>query len=577
MLLLPLLTAMTLTAGSGATAHAPQAERQNPEASLSSKAASLAGEWVGVIRSPSQIRYARIRFETANGHTRLAVLSMQPGSPVEPMIVQSDASRVQFTLRTNADELHFSGELRDGRISGLIRSAQGPGRFEFVRHHQIAPQKYDEYAGAYELEPGRLLVVRRGDDHSWDKSCSLRRSWLHFVDSAGKARLLFPAARDQFFAGPGFLLPLPKELAVTFVRGESGAVTGIRWREHGQMERYARRTKRYMEESVRFQSGGKSLGARLLTPSGKGPHPAIVAIQGGPGPANRNSQYLAVIDVLVANGIAALIYDKPGCGESGGDWHSQSYDDMAEDALAAVRFLQTRKRIDPRKVGLWGISEGGWIAPLAAMRSPDVAFLVLVSAGGLSHAALDHALLEPTLREAGTGEPEIQEAIGFEKLTMDFVRTGEDWPKLRLALEEAKKRPWLPYTTVFTHTGGNLPSTADHWFWRLYRLSAHHDPVATISKVEVPVLAIWGGSDRAAPPDLNLPELARGLRQGKNPDYTLLVFGSGEHVLWQLDKPSWVQVERYVPAYFQTTTDWILDRTRRRPTAAAPIQPAQPR
>lgn len=150
LLLLPLLSTMALAAPEG-TVHAAQAERPNAKASVSNKAASLAGEWVGVVRDPSNVRYARIRFETANGHTRVAVLSMQPGSPVEPMIVQSEASRIQFTLRTNADELHFSGELRDGTISGLTRSVQGPGSFEFVRHYQIAPPK--------SVESGDVLLI----------------------------------------------------------------------------------------------------------------------------------------------------------------------------------------------------------------------------------------------------------------------------------------------------------------------------------------------------------------------------------------------------------------------------------
>ena len=77
-------------------------------------------------------------------------------------------------------------------------------------------------------------------------------------------------------------------------------------------------------------------------------------------------------------GVAALIYDKRGCGASTGDWTRAGLSDLAEDALACVQFLRSRPDINPTQVGLWGLSQGASIIPIAAGRSPEVAFVIAV-------------------------------------------------------------------------------------------------------------------------------------------------------------------------------------------------------
>ncbi len=75
-------------------------------------------------------------------------------------------------------------------------------------------------------------------------------------------------------------------------------------------------------------------------------------------------------------GIAVLAYDKRGDGNSGGNAASGTLPNLAEDALAAVRYLQTRPEINSQAVGLWGVSQGGWIQPIAATQEGSgVAFL----------------------------------------------------------------------------------------------------------------------------------------------------------------------------------------------------------
>jgi dienelactone hydrolase len=75
--------------------------------------------------------------------------------------------------------------------------------------------------------------------------------------------------------------------------------------------------------------------------------------------------------------------DKRGVGGSTGDWNMASFDDLAGDVVAAVEYVKTRSDIDPKRIGLLGVSQAGWIMPLAAVRSKDIAFLISISGAGV--------------------------------------------------------------------------------------------------------------------------------------------------------------------------------------------------
>ena len=132
-----------------------------------------------------------------------------------------------------------------------------------------------------------------------------------------------------------------------------------------------------------FPSGDICLGYTLDLPSGSGPFPAIVFGHGS-GRATRD-EARGLASRLVAAGFAVLRYDKRGVGESTGVYEGVGVGNatrvlglLADDMAAGVAFLRTRPEIDPRRIGLMGVSQAGWIIPLAAQRAPNVAFMVLV-------------------------------------------------------------------------------------------------------------------------------------------------------------------------------------------------------
>jgi hypothetical protein len=141
------------------------------------------------------------------------------------------------------------------------------------------------------------------------------------------------------------------------------------------------------EVSYRNEKDNINIAGTLTLPRGGGPYPAVLLITGS-GSQDRNETiaghrpFLVLADYLTRNGVAVLRVDDRGIGGTGIGSLSATSENYAEDVLAGVSFLKQRKEIDPKMIGLIGHSEGGMIAPMAAARSNDVAFIVLLAGPG---------------------------------------------------------------------------------------------------------------------------------------------------------------------------------------------------
>jgi dipeptidyl aminopeptidase/acylaminoacyl peptidase len=130
---------------------------------------------------------------------------------------------------------------------------------------------------------------------------------------------------------------------------------------------------------INFNNGDLELAGMLFTPEGEGPFPTVVVIHGS-GTSSRDSKwYLSMTQHLLDNGIAVLLPDKRGSEKSAGEWRGASFEDLAGDALSAVEYLKSQKDLEYSSIGLLGMSQGGWIAPLAASKSDDVSFVISMS------------------------------------------------------------------------------------------------------------------------------------------------------------------------------------------------------
>ncbi len=156
-------------------------------------------------------------------------------------------------------------------------------------------------------------------------------------------------------------------------------------------------------EDVRY-GDEPELAAELLLPDRQPPLAGAVVLQGSGVSDRSNAWSRAIAEELARAGLAVLLTDKRGCGASGGDWRTVGFEELADDALAGVAFLASLPEVDPGRIGLVGLSQGGWVAPLAAARSPEVAFVVDVSGAAVGYVEQSFFEMANTVRQEGLSE-----------------------------------------------------------------------------------------------------------------------------------------------------------------------------
>lgn len=424
----------------------------------------------------------------------------------------------------------------------------------------LDPKALAEYSGAYQVAADRFVYlqpwIELGEDH------------LTWLDESGEIRALIPVAADQFDVGPAAGVAAPAEARVTFRRGPGGEITGFERRPirpagdapgaapaapGDARPREAPRVRLWSETDLTFRNGEVTLAGTLMVPAGGGRHPAMVLVHGS-GPLDRRA-ILPFANFLVRRGIALFGYDKRGVGGSTGDWRAASFDELAADALAAVELLRARDDIDPERVGLFGVSQGGWIGPLAASRSPHVSFVVSVSGPGTTPGVqnLDH--LENEMRAEGVSEPGIADALALTRLMHAYARTGEGWDQVEAAVAKAQGTDWF---------FPELVAPQGHWSYGFLRRVIDYDPVPALKRVRCPVLAIFGGLDLLVPAGKNRAVWESALKAAGNRDDSIRLFPAGDHLLWEAGKGTMREMpglKRFVPGYAEAITEWVLKRT----------------
>jgi dipeptidyl aminopeptidase/acylaminoacyl peptidase len=177
-------------------------------------------------------------------------------------------------------------------------------------------------------------------------------------------------------------------------------------------------SQQFTSEEVRFKNDDVTLAGTLLIPAKKGQHPAVVFIHGS---GRQDRDFGALPGIFARRGFAVLSYDKRGVGNSTGDFTRVPFYELAKDALAGVQFLKLRKEIDPGRIGVWGISQGGWLGPFAASQSADIAFVISVSGPGVSPKEQMLFYRGNQLRQMGLSDQAVEEATQLRRRVWDYL------------------------------------------------------------------------------------------------------------------------------------------------------------
>ena len=178
---------------------------------------------------------------------------------------------------------------------------------------------------------------------------------------------------------------------------------------------------------VYFDNGDLHLAGMLILPDREGPFSVAIIIHGSGTSARDSKWYLSIAKHLQANDIAVLLPDKRGSEKSEGDWRSASFDDLAEDTISAIEFIKSQDQFRYSSIGLIGMSQGGWIAPLVATKSEDVSFVVSMS--GAAVTTDEQLLYEETNNIAEMGTYRFIAKM-IAPLTTKFVQRTDFWQNI---------------------------------------------------------------------------------------------------------------------------------------------------
>ncbi|HJR64954.1 MAG TPA: alpha/beta fold hydrolase [Gemmatimonadaceae bacterium] len=300
------------------------------------------------------------------------------------------------------------------------------------------------------------------------------------------------------------------------------------------------------EREVTFQSGANTLAGTLLLPRGQRPVPAVVFLHGS-GPEGRwASRFLA--SRMAERGIAALIFDKRGVGGSSGDWRAAGPDDLAADAVAAVARLLNEPRIDPKRIGIHGHSQGGTLAPLVAVRSPHVAFVIASAAAGLSTDSVEiFSILNSVLPRAATADDSAS-ARQYTRELVSVAYHGQPRARLDSLVERFDTRPWF-----------FAPPAPDNHYWTFSRVFATYDAIAWWSRVRVPVLLVYGAEDQRVPAAASASRIEGALRSGGNTQVTVQLHPGADHTFRLRPGPGGWPVT--APDYVSGLLSWLAQRS----------------
>jgi len=439
-------------------------------------------------------------------HDRSATPKAQSGLDVptkgaRDIPLQDFKDAAHFALQAGPELLTFSGQRDAKGVSGKVIQGAKQGRFTLVPLQPAGPELLRKLSGSYQLAPGHIIDMGPMDEFGGQ---------LAFLDN--KTRRMGPLmglSASSFVSGAAMGTPFPFIIRAEFIKDKQGAVTAMRWTENKKTV-LAKKIAPHRVEDVTVVNGDVTLKGTLLVPLKPGPHPAIVFAHGS-GDSTRNVG--AWNTFFVRQGIAVLSLDKRGAGASTGNWYQSSMHDIADDWLAGVAMLKQRADIDPKRIGVHGSSQGGWTAPLMAVKSKDVAY-VIVRAGS-ANTVRDTMVHEIgwSVREAGFSEADAREAEEGARRVFDSAHLS--WEEFAPITAPLKARPWAKAAWA-------VHMSEKGWGRRWSVLNAQYDPADTLSKVQVPVLWILGDMDHNVPSVDTASKLEAARAASGNKDFTIV-------------------------------------------------------
>ena len=298
---------------------------------------------------------------------------------------------------------------------------------------------------------------------------------------------------------------------------------------------------------------GVALSGTLRLPEGTGPFPAIVFTHGS-GPTSRQQPgYVDLARRFAERGIAGLVFDKRGLGESEGVYvEAPDLTVPAGDVVAWVDLLRQRSDIRADCIGVFGWSQGGWIGPLAASRSPDLSFVISIVGPGVS--PLEQNIFDKTNQFRAQGGTATQTAQFSQVIrsVWTYIVTGEHRTQAQAAWDSVKDEPW------FSERYQGPPMMDREALLQHPRMThfvehSSYEPVPILEALTVPLLCVFGTADPIVPLEASVEAIDGAARRSGNEAITIKVFEGADHGM-QVTRPDGSR--DFAPGFWKYVLDW---------------------
>jgi uncharacterized protein len=335
---------------------------------------------------------------------------------------------------------------------------------------------------------------------------------------------------------------------IKFKRNYRNEVVGLWWINEKGEKKYAKKEVSPIIEQVKIQNGDITLDGELILPKGKGPFPTIISVHGSGRQDKHGGPWTSF---FTRHGIAVLSYDKRGVGKSTGKYETAGYNDLASDVLAGVGFLKKHPKVDNKKIGVKGSSEGGWVGSIVAAKSDDLAFLIVRAGSGESGFETYMHELKNELTSRELTKKELVEALRLQRDFYQLALSSAPIDSINSFLNNAQnKYDW------FHKAYGNWNRLTPEYRIKLNE-TGPVDPVESLRQVTVPTLWFLAEEDENVPYDLSKLRINLALEEAGNEDYQVITLKGAKHnFITQNEDGSF----KYVDGYWNKMAEWLKER-----------------
>jgi len=314
-------------------------------------------------------------------------------------------------------------------------------------------------------------------------------------------------------------------------------------------------TNPYSSEEIVFSYKQFDISGELCIPEGNGSFPIVILVHGD-GPAY--ARYYSIIKKsFIKAGYATLIWDKPGFGKSKGEFtNNQLQAERAGILLTAIDEMKNNPKIRADKIGVWGISQAGYVIPRALERSDDISFMILVGCGGENGIQQTAYYIETQMKCIDVPEEKADEAAQ-NFINLYYVQTFDEYYKSAKSLLDDPIIREMGFVTAMW--------TKDQWKPMDKSREDFFNPISIIEKTNIPTLVFFGELDKNVDPVQGMQAYQAALEKAKNPHFEVRLIKGADHDIipsetgceterYSRTKEEW---SNYDPEYLNMMETWL--------------------